>query len=82
MALVKGYDNRSIEQQLLALGLGHLMPCPGLFGIAFIPLKAFQVFKELVVNTKGDYGAAFSTRLQRLERPRSAGKPCYQSARS
>ena len=48
MALVKGYDNRSIEEQLLALGLGHLMPYPCLFGITFVPLKAFQIFKGLV----------------------------------
>ena len=48
MAFVKGYDNRFIEEQLLALGLGHLVPYPGLFGIALIPLKAFQTFKELV----------------------------------
>lgn len=48
MALVKGYDNRSIEEQLLALGLGHFMSYPSLFGITFIPLKAFQTFKELV----------------------------------
>ncbi len=48
MALVKGYDNRSIEEQLLALRLGHLMSYPGLFGITFVPLKAFQTFKELV----------------------------------
>ena len=48
MPHVKGYDNRSIEEQLLALSLGHLMSHPGLCGIAFIPLKVFQAFKELV----------------------------------
>ncbi len=48
MVLVKAYDNRSIEEYLLALSLGHLMSHPGLFGVAFIPLKAFKTFKELV----------------------------------
>ena len=45
MSLVKSYNNRSIEEQLLALGLGYLMSHPGLFGITFIPLKAFETFK-------------------------------------
>ncbi len=51
MVLVKGYDNWSIEEQLLALSLGHFMSYPDLFGIALIPLKAFQSFKELVEQT-------------------------------
>ena len=46
MILVKGHDNRSIEEQLLAPSLSDLMSNPGLFGIAFIPLKTFQAFKE------------------------------------
>ena len=46
MTLAKGHDNRSIEEQLLAPSLSDLMSNPGLFGIAYIPLKTFQAFKE------------------------------------
>jgi hypothetical protein len=45
MALVKGYENQSIKEHLLALGLGRLLPYPCHFGITFIPLKAFQIFE-------------------------------------
>jgi len=48
MPLVTCHDNGSIEKQLFALSLGHLVPHPAYYSVAFIPLKAFQTLEKLI----------------------------------